>query len=71
MIRVSLLENGLTRIFDDGSKLWGLYDTTTGTHRAGFEFAQTLEQVMASLQVHNTASRPLLETHSAQDEASP
>ena len=45
-MRVSVLENGLTRVFDDGSKLWGLYDTESGVHRAGFYFAPTLAQTL-------------------------
>ena len=44
-MRVSVLENGLTRVFDDGSKLWGLYDTETGVHCAGFYFAELLEDI--------------------------
>ena len=44
-MRVSVLENGLTRMFDDGSKLWGLYDSESGVHYAGFEFAQLLEDI--------------------------
>ena len=45
MIRVSLLENGLTRVFDDGSKLWGLYDTESGVYHTGFYFAELLEDI--------------------------
>ena len=44
-MRVSVLENGLTRVFDDGSKLWGLYDSETGVYRNGFCFAEVLEDI--------------------------
>ena len=45
MKQISVLENGLTRVFDDGSKLWGLYDSETGVYRNGFYFAELLEDI--------------------------
>jgi hypothetical protein len=44
-MQVTPLENGLTRVFDTGSKLWGLYDTDSGVHHAGFYFAELLEDI--------------------------
>jgi hypothetical protein len=43
--QVTPLENGLTRVFDTGSKLWGLYSTESGVHHAGFYFAELLEDI--------------------------
>ena len=41
-MQVTLLENGLTRVLDTGSKLWALYDTESGVFHTGFYFAELL-----------------------------
>jgi hypothetical protein len=45
MKQVTPLENGLTRVFDTGSKLSGLYDSDSGVYHAGFYFAEILEDI--------------------------
>ena len=44
-MQVTLLENGLTRVLDLGSKLWALYDTESGVFHTGFYFAEVLEDI--------------------------
>jgi hypothetical protein len=43
--QVEALENGLTRVFDTGSKLSALYDTDSGVYHDGFYFAELLEDI--------------------------
>jgi hypothetical protein len=44
-LQVMLLENGLTRVLDLGSKLWALYDSESGVFHTGFYFAELLEDI--------------------------
>ena len=59
MYRIELLENGLLRVCDSGSKLVGLYEGDTGLHRAGFEFVLTAEEVLQAIQQHQVPDPPL------------
>ena len=44
-MQVTLLENGLTRVLDTGSKLWALYDSESGVFHTGFYFTELLEDI--------------------------